>query len=264
MKKFFVIGNPISHSLSPELHNFWIKKNKINAVYDKIKLEESELKDFINKLRNEEIHGINVTVPFKKAVIPFLDKLSSEAEESQSVNTIYLQNEKVIGHNTDISGFELAIKHCKYNVNDKAAFILGAGGVVPSIIIALKKMGVSKIFLSNRTKEKAKNLKNFFHDIEILEWGNLPKANMVINATSVGLNQSDEIKLDFSKIGKNNFFYDVIYNQKETNFLKKAKNLGNRIENGKMMFIYQAHQAFTIWHKLMPELNDEIISLLDQ
>ena len=87
---------------------------------------------------------------------------------------------------------------------------------------------------------------------------------MVINATSVGLNQSDEIKLDFSKIGKNNFFYDVIYNQKETNFLKKAKNLGNRIENGKMMFIYQAHQAFTIWHKMMPELNDEIISLLDQ
>ena len=78
MKKFFVIGNPISHSLSPELHNFWIKKNKINAVYDKIKLEESQLKDFINKLRNEEIHGINVTVPFKNKVIKYLDKLSLE------------------------------------------------------------------------------------------------------------------------------------------------------------------------------------------
>ena len=89
MKKFFVIGNPIEHSLSPELHNFWIKKNKIDAVYDKIKLKDSELKDFINKLRNEEIHGVNVTVPFKNKVIKYLDKLSLEVETTDSVNTIY-------------------------------------------------------------------------------------------------------------------------------------------------------------------------------
>ena len=89
MKKFFVIGNPIEHSLSPELHNFWIKKNKIDAVYDKIKLKESELKDFINKLRNEEIHGVNVTVPFKNKVIKYIDKFSLEVETTDSVNTIY-------------------------------------------------------------------------------------------------------------------------------------------------------------------------------
>ena len=263
MKKYLVIGNPIDHSLSPKLHNYWIKKNNINALYEKKLINEDDIKSIISEVKEKKIDGINVTVPFKKLVIPFLDQLSLEAEESQSVNTIYLQNEKVIGHNTDISGFELAIKYCKYNLNDKTAFILGAGGVVSSIIIALKKMGVSKIFLSNRTKEKAKNIKTFFNDIELLEWGNLPKADMVINATSLGLKENDEIKLDFSEIGTNNFFYDVIYNKKETNFLKKAKNLGNRIENGKMMFIYQAHQAFTIWHKLLPEINDETISLLD-
>ena len=263
MKKYLVIGNPIDHSLSPKLHNYWIKKNNINALYEKKLINEDDIKSIISEVKEKKIDGINVTVPFKKLVIPFLDQLSLEAEESQSVNTIYLQNEKVIGHNTDISGFELAIKYCKYNLNDKTAFILGAGGVVSSIIIALKKMGVSKIFLSNRTKEKAKNIKTFFNDIELLEWGNLPKADMVINATSLGLKENDEIKLDFGEIGTNNFFYDVIYNKKETNFLKKAKNLGNRIENGKMMFIYQAHQAFTIWHKLLPEINDETISLLD-
>jgi len=263
MKKYLVIGNPIEHSLSPKLHNYWIKKNNINALYEKKLINEGEIKSIISEVKDKKVDGINVTVPFKKSVIPFLDKLSLEAEESQSVNTIYLQNEEVIGHNTDISGFELAIKYCKYSVNDKTAFILGAGGVVPSIIIALKKMGVSKIFLSNRTIEKAKNLKTLFNNIEILEWGNLPNANIIINATSLGLNENDEIKLDFSEIGSNNFFYDVIYNQKETNFLKKAKKLGNRIENGKMMFIYQAHQAFTIWHKLMPEMNDETINLLD-
>ena len=264
MKKYLVVGNPIDHSLSPKLHNYWIKKNNINAFYEKKLISEADIKSTISEVKEKKIDGLNVTVPFKKSVIPFLDELSLEAEESQSVNTIYLHNEKVIGHNTDISGFELAIKYCKYNVNDKTALILGAGGVVPSIIIALKKMGISKIFLSNRTKEKAKIIKTFFNNIEILEWGNVPKANMVINATSLGLKENDEVKLDFSEIGTNNFFYDVIYNQKETNFLKKAKNLGNRIENGKMMFIYQAHQSFTIWHKLMPEINDEIINLLDK
>ena len=87
---------------------------------------------------------------------------------------------------------------------------------------------------------------------------------MVINATSLGLKENDEMKLDFSEFGANNFFYDVIYNQKETNFLKKAKNLGNKVENGKMMFIYQAHQAFTIWHKIMPIIDEESIKLLNQ
>ncbi len=86
---------------------------------------------------------------------------------------------------------------------------------------------------------------------------------MIINATSLGLKNKDQIKLDFSKIGSNKLFYDVIYNPKQTNFLKKAKASGNRTENGKMMFIYQAHQAFTIWHKLMPKIDDEVIKLVE-
>ena len=88
MKKYFVIGNPINHSLSPKLHNCWLKQNNINAVYEKIKLEENEVKNFVFKIKNQEISGCNVTVPFKKTVIPFLDKLSPEAEQTQSVNTI--------------------------------------------------------------------------------------------------------------------------------------------------------------------------------
>ena len=89
MKKYFVVGNPINHSFSPKLHNYWLKQNNINAVYEKIKLEENEIKNFISKIKNQEINGCNVTVPFKKTVIPFLDKLSFEAEQTQSVNTIF-------------------------------------------------------------------------------------------------------------------------------------------------------------------------------
>jgi len=263
MKKYLVIGNPIEHSLSPQLHNYWINRNKIEAVYDKKLLNENDIEDIISQVKDGVIEGINVTVPFKKSVIPFLNGLSIEAEKSQSVNTIYKEKDKVIGHNTDIAGFELAIRHFKYDVKDKKILILGAGGVVSSIILALKKMGANKILLSNRTKKKAENLKKIFPDIEIIDWGKIPIFEMIINATSVGLNKEEEIKLDYSLGVSDKFFYDVVYNPKQTNFLKKAKMAGNRIENGKMMFIYQAHQAFTIWHKVMPKIDDETIQLLD-
>jgi len=263
MKKYLVIGNPIKHSLSPKLHNYWIKKNNIDAVYDKKKLNESDIESVISEVKSEKIHGINVTVPFKKSTIPFVDELSLEAKESQSVNTIYKKNNKIIGHNTDIAGFELGIRHFKYEGKDKKVFILGAGGVVSSIILALKKMNVSKIIISNRTKEKAENLKKSFPNLEIVEWGDTPVADMIINATSISLKKDDEIKLDYNKIGSNKFFYDVVYNPQETNFLKKAKAFGNKTENGKMMFIYQAHQAFGVWHKILPNIDDETIKLLD-
>ena len=202
-------------------------------------------------------------MPFKKVVIPFLDELSPEANETQSVNTIYLNNKKIIGHNTDIAGFELALKYSKYDVTNKEILILGAGGVVPSIIFSLKKLKASRIIISNRTRQKAENLKILFKDLDIVEWGEIPNFDMIINATSIGLKNEDEIKLDYSKLESNKFFYDIIYNPRETIFLKRAKLFGNRAVNGKMMFIYQAHQAFTIWHKLMPKIDDDVIKLIE-
>ena len=263
MKNFIVIGNPIEHSLSPLLHNYWIKNNGINAIYEKQKLNENQLKEFILQIREKKINGINVTIPFKKSVIPYLDELSIEAQNTQSVNTIYFKDNKIMGHNTDIVGFETSVKKSKYDLTNKEVFILGAGGVVPSIIFALIKMRVSKIIVSNRTKEKADNLKNLFQNIEIIDWGKVPNFDMIINATSLGLKKEDKINFDFSSIGKNKFFYDVIYNPKETNFLKTAKNLGNLALNGKLMFIYQALSAFYIWHGLKPDINEDVIKLLD-
>jgi len=263
MKKYLVIGNPIKQSLSPKLHNYWFKKNNINAVYDKKQIKEQNIKEIISEIRNGKIDGINITVPFKQLIIPFVDELSSEAKESQSVNTIFKENNKVLGHNTDISGFELAIRKKGYNIKDKKVFILGAGGVVPSIILALRKMGAAKIILSNRTQSKAEKIKKTFSDLEIVNWGEVPEFNMIINATSLGLNKDDEIKLNYADIGQNKLFYDVIYNPSQTKFLLNAKKFGNQIENGKMMFIYQAHQSFAIWHKVMPKIDEETIRLLD-
>ncbi len=264
MKKFLVIGNPISHSLSPELHNYWIKQNRIDAIYRKKKINDFELESIILDVKKHIITGVNVTVPFKKTIIPYLDELSEESKITQSVNTIYLQNKKVIGHNTDIEGFENAIKKINFNFENKKVFILGAGGVVPSIIYASIKMGSSEIIISNRTENKALEIKNIFNNIKLVKWGEMPDFDVIINATSLGLNRDDNIILDFSKVGKNKLFYDVIYNPIETNFLKTGKNLGNKHENGKLMFIYQAFSAFRLWHGLEPKINKETIKLLDQ
>jgi shikimate dehydrogenase len=261
MKKYLVIGNPISHSLSPRLHNYWLKQNNISATYDKVKLEENEIKEIIRDIKKQKIIGCNVTVPFKKKVIPLLDKLSPEAEKTQSVNTIVFQKGNLIGYNTDILGFDKAIKDLNFNMKDKRILILGAGGVVPSIVFALKKMDVLEITISNRTKQKAENLKVLFKDLNIVEWGNVSKFDVVINATSLGLNK-EKINLDFSSVGKNKLFYDVIYNPAETKFLKEGKELGNKTENGRTMFIYQASEAFKLWHGIEPEINFETLKLL--
>jgi shikimate dehydrogenase len=264
MKKYLVIGNPIEHSLSPKLHNFWIKENNIKAIYDKKRLNKDEIKNLIEDVKKKKINGLNVTVPYKKEIINYLDELTPEANKTQSVNTVFLNGDKIIGDNTDISGFELAIKKIDFNVVDKEILIIGAGGVVSSIIFALYKMNVKKISVMNRTRSKAENLKNLFKDIIILDWGEIPNCDMFINATSVGLKKDDKINLDFSKISKNKLFYDIIYNPVKTNFLKTGRDLGNKTENGKMMFIYQAIAAFRIWHGLDPKINNDVIKLLEE
>ena len=262
MKKYFVIGNPIDHSLSPKLHNHWFKENKIDAIYDKKKIKENDLKNVFSEFKENKINGINVTVPFKKSVIPYLDELSPEADQTQSVNTIILSNNNLIGHNTDIAGFTQAIKNLNFDIKGKKIFILGAGGVVPSIIFALNKMNVAKIIVSNRTKNKAEELKSRFLNLDVLDWGDITDFDVIINATSLGLKE-ESINLDFSKLGNNKLFYDVIYNPPETNFLKEGKKLGNRTENGKLMFVYQAIEAFKLWHSIEPEVSEETMRLLE-
>ena len=277
MRKYLVIGNPIGHSLSPLIQNYWIKKHRLlDSVYEKKKVEEKDLKNIIEEIREDEIVGVNITVPFKKLIIPFLDELDFVAKKTQSVNTLFKINNKIVGYNTDSAGFWDSIKELyPYNNNStmpkplvgKHIFILGAGGVTSSIIFALKSKGAN-IVLSNRTKKKADELKKLFPEIEVLDWGKKPSTcNIVINTTSVGLIKDEEVKIDFSdydkNFHKNTLFYDLIYNPKETIFLKKARLRGNKTMNGKMMFLNQAKYAFNIWTNIVPEIDDELIKLLD-
>ena len=133
---------------------------------------------------------------------------------------------------------------------------------MPSIIYGLKRMNVSKIIISNRSKERANELKNLFKDLQILNWGELTNFDMIINATTIGLEGNDKFELDFNKFGKNKFFYDVIYQPYKTNFYQVGNEEGNKFEDGLNMFIYQAQKAFHIWHNIKPNIDEELINFL--
>ena len=260
MKKYVVIGNPIDHSLSPKLHNFWFKKNKINAVYEKKLMNLNNLPEILKDLRTGKITGLNVTVPFKKDIIKHVDELTQVARTTQSINTIYKKSDKIIGDNTDAGGFGSALNYINFDAKNKTILILGAGGVVSSLIFTLNKTGAN-IIVTNRTLEKANQLKKNFPNIKIIEWGKKINADMVINATSIGLNEEDKFNIDLSNI-KNKLFYDVIYNLNKTDFLRIGEEHGNRTENGMMMFLYQAKLSFKIWHGINLKIDSEVISFL--
>ncbi len=280
MNKYLVIGNPIEHSLSPLLHNYWFKKYKItDSIYEKKKVNKNDLKQIVQQVKNGKIKGINVTVPFKREILNYIDTSSHEVQFTKSVNTLVKEGNKVAGYNTDQGGFEISLRENNWSSKDRNILILGAGGVTTSILSNFIRVdGANKVYLSNRTRKKAEELKklwdkavNLFNmkkdTIEIIDWGKkIELCDLVINTTSVGLKEDEKINFDFSDYDnvKDALFYDLIYNPKETNFLKDAKQRGNKTMNGKMMFLRQAQLAFKMWTGVSPEINDEVINLLDQ
>ena len=268
-KKFGIIGKPLSHSLSPELHNYWFKKYKIFGIYSLIEVEQNEIEAVIKKIKKNELQGINVTVPYKQAVIPYLDLIINDAEETQSVNTINLNKEgQVVGHNTDVYGLEHGFLN-KLNIQDlkkNKVLILGAGGVTSSVIYALLKIGVKRIFISNRTLKKAKDLQKIFNTIEIIEWEimetEIESMDIIINATSLGLKDGDNFKREFKNTKSNLVYYDIVYNPQETTMIKELKNRGIQTFNGLEMFIYQGQKSFSLWNKINPSLDEELKQIL--
>jgi len=279
MNKYLVIGNPIAHSLSPLLHNYWFKKYRfLDSIYEKKKVEKKDLKKIVEQIKNDEVKGVNVTVPFKREIFNFIDTAPHEVQFTKSVNTLVKENDKVVGYNTDQQGFEISLEENDWDCKDKKILIIGAGGVTPSILSTLIKVdGAEKIYLSNRTRSKAEELKKFWDKalgiyqmkkdtIEVIDWEKKSElCDLIINTTSVGLTKDEKLNFDFSDYNnkKDVLFYDLIYNPKETNFLKDARIRGNRTMNGKMMFLWQAHLAFKMWTGVSPTIDEEVIKLLD-
>ena len=266
-KSFGIIGNPIVHSLSPDLHNYWFKKYNIEANYSLLNVNEENLKNVINKIKDKELSGINVTLPYKQKIIPFIDKLINDAQHTNSVNTIFLNNDNiVIGENTDVFGLQAAYLKEVSNAENKKALVIGAGGVSSSVIFSLEKSKVKNISIINRTYEKSLFLKKKFQFLNVLEWKSLKqeisKFDIIINATSLGLKDGKDFEFNFENTKDDLIYIDTIYNPLETKTLRFLKENKIKTFNGLEMFIYQGQKSFYLWNKINPEIDDKLLDLL--
>ncbi len=265
-KTFAIIGDPISHSLSPVLHNYWFKKYQIDAEYSLLNIKD-DFKSVINKIKNGELNGINVTLPYKQKIVAFLDKLVNDAKFTNSVNTVYLNEQNiVVGENTDVFGLQAAYLKEIVDIENKKALIIGAGGVSPSVIFSLEKSKVRNISIANRTHDKSIFLKKKFNFLNIIDWKDLEKKlinfDIIINATSLGLKNGDEFQFNFENVKNSLIYIDTIYNPLATNTIKFLRERKIKTFNGLDMFVYQGQKSFYLWNKINPEIDDELINLL--
>ena len=255
---YCLIGNPISKTLSPIIHNNFYKISNINNVYLAFDVEKENLEHIVKSLKILKVKGFNVTLPYKISIMKYLDDISKEAKIINAVNTVKNENGKLIGYNTDCGGFLKSLELNNIDVKGKVVLILGAGGAANAISTSLALAGAKKIYINNRTLIKAeklaKRIKNQFSRI-IVEWGDLELNNickntidMVVNCTSIGMYPDvEKSPMDFKGFSKDLIVYDIIYKPRNTKFLQIAKERDNYTIGGLSMLINQALYSQKIW-----------------
>lgn len=269
-----VIGNPVEHSLSPQLHNTIFSILDENYVYVPFLVEKNGLEEAVKGLKASNVKGFNITIPFKKDIMKFIDELSKEAILIGAVNTVKNVCGKLFGYNTDAEGFSRAFKNeTGTDFKNKNIVIIGAGGSARAIIVKLATEEAKTINIINRTVSKADEISkmikmNLNYDIECFQSDELraaeifSKADIIINATSVGLYPDTEkmpVAVSY-KFTRGQIVFDLIYNPIKTMFLQKAENEGCRIFNGLGMLFYQGVFSNEIWMKR--KIDDEKIRQL--
>lgn len=244
MPKFGLIGKRLDYSFSKTFFTDFFEKNKLNYTYENIETPGvSELKSI---LESGKFSGLNVTIPYKESIIPFLDELSPEAKAIGAVNTISFENGKAVGHNTDAFGFQQSIKPFLDNRHERA-IILGTGGASKAIAYVLKNIGLNAIFISRTPQGE-----NQFSYADVNQ--NMVNAcKMIVNCTPIGTFPNVDEKPDFPMefVTNNHFVVDLIYNPEKTQFLLEAEAKGAMILNGYSMLKEQALKAFELWSDIL-------------
>jgi shikimate dehydrogenase len=265
-----VIGNPISHSKSPKLHNYWLNRYSIDGYYIPIAVHPNELKTAIDSLVALGFRGINVTMPYKSSVLTFADTITDRASVIGAANTLYFSTSgKVTADNTDGYGFIRNLYHHFENWNPEAgdAVVFGAGGAAKAIVYALLAEGVHKVKILNRTKVKAELIAEHFGnkvvDFDWYSYGEaLHGAKTIVNTTSLGMVNHPQFQPSFETVSSNALVTDLVYNPLETDFLRMAKQSGCQTVDGLGMLLFQAELGFSNWFNLKPEINNELMSYM--
>ena len=270
-----VVANPIKHSISPFIHNSAFEATNTNGVYLAWEVDAAELAETVANIRRYQMYGINLSMPYKEQVIPYLDQLSEEACLIGAVNTVVNREGTLIGYNTDGKGFFKSLP--SFKISRKRLVLLGAGGAAKAILAQAILDGVSQISVFVRSSsmektrpylEKIQNATGFRVDLFALEdvqdlQDSITKADLLVNATSVGMDGTSQPIPTSIVLPEKLMVADVIYQPFETPFLKWARNQGNQSINGLGMLLYQAAEAFELWTgKEMP--TDQIWELLKQ
>ena len=269
MKKACVIGWPIAHSRSPLIHNYWLKKYGIDAVYEKKAVEPKNVAQFIANLAASEFIGCNVTIPHKETAFQAVAKADEIASRLGAVNTVYLKDGVVCGTNTDGEGFIASLRHAypAFDLRNKTAVIIGAGGAAKAIIGALLDEGVEKIGIINRTRERIHDLQAQFGSgvYEISETNSndaLKSCGLLVNTTSQGMEGQPSLELEIQSLNPDALVADIVYTPLETAFLAKARQQGNPVLGGLGMLLHQAVRGFELWFGVKPEVTAELYELI--
>ncbi|HAG51752.1 MAG TPA: shikimate dehydrogenase [Deltaproteobacteria bacterium] len=267
-KTLGIFGYPISHTLSPAMHNAVIKALGLDMVYLPFEVKPSNLKEAINGIKSLGIIGVNITIPHKESVIRFLDDISEEARLVGAVNTIVNKDRKLVGYNTDGSGYMASLKEeLGFNPKSKRIIIIGAGGAARGILAALATQKPKSITVANRTLSRAVSLikafKGKFRDtrFEAIDLDNnmlkmsFNSVDLLINTTSVGMKQSKALKIPLETLPKIAIVSDIIYNPLETLLLKKAKKIGLTTHGGLGMLVHQGARSFKLWTGMDAPMN---------
>jgi shikimate dehydrogenase len=275
-----VIGYPVSHSLSPTIHNYYLKKFNIIGSYEKIEIPNNSYEEFSQKifdLKNQGFAGFNVTLPHKENIFKLCDILSDKARSTKAVNTVLItQDNKIFGENSDIDGF---IKNFynhfpNFDFHNKTALVIGAGGAARAVIYSLITHKISKIIIANRSQEKAFAMLDDFKklaaqnrvELDFISLGDSHKiianCNLLINTSPLGMINQPPLDIDISSAKKNLIVYDIVYKPLHTNLLQQAQSLNLPIITGIGMLIEQALIGFEMWFHHKPKFENELEKIL--
>ena len=265
-----VIGDPINHTRSPLIHNYWIKKNNINCFYIPLNVKSSELEKKLNFIRELGFCGLNVTIPHKEKIINLADEIMESAKVIGAANTIYFKDGKIIADNTDTYGFYQSIlkNFPKYNFRKEKVLVFGSGGAARAVTSVFLKEKAFEISIINRNRERAERLRDVLSPrINIYDWNDYSKAlfdaSTVVNTTSLGNIGFEKFSIDLKGVRKNGIAIDLVYNPLKTSFMKKAEKENLKVINGLDMLIYQAKKGFQKWFNKTPTYTPELRKLIE-